>query len=143
MENPTQGDFIKLVEDDFQVIGVPLDISFVKNSSRDAFKSFVKKKVKNAALKYLKQLQQRHTKVNHIKYDELITQNYLTSPLFSNEETKLLYAFRTRTVDTIKANFSNMYFGGLNCPLNCWSEGRLHKKIHNNICCIVQSCNPV
>ena len=46
MENPTQGDFIKLVEEDFQVIGVPLDISFVQNSSRDFFKSFVKKKIK-------------------------------------------------------------------------------------------------
>ena len=33
------------------------------------------------------------TKVNHIKYDELITQNYLAGPRFSNEETKLVCAF--------------------------------------------------
>ena len=96
-----------------------------------------------AALKYLQKLQQPHTKVNHIKYEELKTQEYLTSPLFSNEETKLLYAFRTRTVKNIKANFPNMYFGDLSCPLNCVpQENTVQKDTQQHLltCAKLQSC---
>jgi hypothetical protein len=104
-------------------LGVPLDLSFVENSSKNFYKSFFKTKVKAAALKYLKTLQQPHTKDNHIKYDELSTQKYLTSPLFSDSETKLLFALCTRTVQEFKANFPNLNIGNINCPLNCWTEG--------------------
>ena len=123
IESPLPGDFIKLVEEDSNRLGVPLDLSFVENSSIIFYKKFVKTNVKAAALKYLKALQQPHTKVNHIKYDELSTQKYLTSPLFDNNETELLFALRTRTVKDFKANFPNMNIGNMNCPLNCWTEG--------------------
>ena len=123
IESPLPGDFIKLVQEDGNKLGVPLDLSFIENSSKNFYKSFIKTKVKAAALKYLKTLQQPHTKVNHIKYDELSTQKYLTSPLFSDSETKLLFALRTRTVQEFKANFPNMNIGNMNCPLNCWTEG--------------------
>ena len=118
------GDFIKLIEEDFQTIEVPLDISFVESSGVDFYKRFVKSKVTAAALKYLQNLQQKHSKVKNIKYSELKTQPYLTSPLFTNEETKLLFALRTRMVKCTKANFSNLYNGNVNCPLNCWSQGQ-------------------
>ena len=123
IESPLPSDFIKLVEEDSNRLGVPLDMSFVENSTVNFYKGFIKTKVKAAALKYLKTLQQPHTKVNHINYDELSTQKYLTSPLFSNSETEMLFALRTRTVKEFKANFPNMNIGNMNCPLNCWKEG--------------------
>ena len=123
IDHPSPGDFIKLVEDDFLKIGVQMDLCFVQNSRKDVFKSFVKNKIRTAALKYLQNLQQTHTKVKHIKYEKLEVQKYLTSPLFSNEETKLLFALRTRTVEGVKSNFQNMYSGNLFCPLQCWGQG--------------------
>ena len=71
----------------------------------------------------LKNIQQKHTKVKDIKYEELKTQQYLKSPLFSNSETSLLYALRSRTADIFKANFRNMFANVVHCPLDCQEEG--------------------
>ena len=69
--------------------------------------------------------------MKHINYEKLMTQTYLTSPLFSNSETKLLFALRTRTVEEIRANFGIMNGGNQNCPINCWSQAELKK--HGNM----------
>ena len=76
-----------------------MDVALVTNASVDVFKQLVKSKRRNAALKYLQSLQQKHTKVSQINYDKQETQKYLTSSLFSNEETELLFGLRTRTVE--------------------------------------------
>ena len=123
MDHPSPGDFYKLVEDDFLKIGVQMNLCFVQNSSKDVFKSFVRNKIRAAALRYLQNLQQTHSKVKHIQYEKLEVQKYLTSPLFNNEETKMLFALRTRTVECVKSNFQNMYSGNLFCPLQCWDQG--------------------
>ena len=122
---PTPGDFIKLAEDDFKLIDVPFDISFIENSSVDYYKNFIKGKLKTAALKYLQNIQQKHTKVMDIKFDELKPQPYLTSPLFNNEETTLLFALRTRTLRNMKANFKNQYGGKVDCQMKCWEQEAL------------------
>ena len=88
----------------------------------DFFKSLIKKKIQKAAFEYLKNLRQGHSKVKDIMYDVLETQPYLTSPIFSDEETELLYSLRTRTADHFKANFRNQYGGKVDCPLKCWGE---------------------
>ena len=121
--NPCPGDFIKLVEEDFKRLGTPFDIDFVENSSTEFYKKLVKTKVKNAAFEYLRKLQNTHSKVKHIGYENLATQRYLTSPVLSNTETELLFALRTRTVAGIKANFPNMNTENQDCPLNCWTQG--------------------
>ena len=54
--------------------------------------------------------------------------SYLTSPIFSNNETQLLFALRTRTVAGIKANFPNMNTDDQDCPLNCWRQGEQPQK---------------
>jgi hypothetical protein len=119
IDYPSPGDFIRLVEDDFLKIGVQMHLCFVQNSSKNVFKSFVKNKISTAALKYLQNLQQTDTQVKHIKYEKLEVQKYLTSPLFSNEETKL----HIRTVEGVKTNFQIIYSGNLFCPLQCWGQG--------------------
>ena len=64
-----------------------------------------------------------HSKVRDLTYEKLATQPYLTSQLFTNDETKLLANLRSRTHEGFKNNFSNMYRGQINCPLECWNTG--------------------
>ena len=78
-------------------------------------------KVKEAAFQYLKSKLKNHSKVKNIEYSKLETQKYLTSQLFNNTETSLLFGLRTKTVRDFKANFSNLYGGNTECPLKCWN----------------------
>merc|ERR1719300_603417 len=87
--------------------------------SKNSFKKFVKSKIRSAALSYLLELQQKHSKVKHIKYTQLKTQAYLKSQLFSNDDVKLIFALRTRTAEQFKANFPNKYQGRISCPMQC------------------------
>ena len=63
-----------------------------------------------------------HSKVKNIKYKQLETQPYLLSQLFTNQETKLMTSLRSRTHTSFKNNFSNLYGGHIQCPLNCWLD---------------------
>ena len=122
MEDTLEGDFVNLVKTDFQVMEIPFNIAFVETTTMNFFKSSFKKKIQKAALKYVQNIQQGQSKVKDIKYDVLEIQPYLTSPMFSDEETQLLHSLRIRTADHFKANFRNQYGGKVNCPLNCWGE---------------------
>ena len=87
-------------------------------------KDDVKEKVRNAAFRYLKALQETHSKSKGVKYSHLETQNYLTSSLFDNEETKILFSLRTKMHEGFKANFPSMHMEK-SCPLNCEDEDNL------------------
>ena len=69
-----------------------------------------------AALKFLKDLQSKHSKIRDICYQKLETQAYMTSPIFNNEEVSLLHALRSRYIN-VKANFSSKYQHNMLCPL--------------------------
>ena len=118
-DDPSDGDFAKLVRDDFEMVEETLDMNMIENTSDDQFKALVKNSIKKAALKYLNKLKESHSKVDHISFEELKIQPYLKSPLFSNMETSLLFALRSRTEETFKANFRNMYGNVVPCPLEC------------------------
>ena len=83
---------------------------------KENLKSIVKKKVREAALLYLKQQQQKHSKAQKIQYEKLEISNYMNSLIFTSENTKLLLALRTRTVNGIRTDFKSM-FSTLLCPL--------------------------
>ena len=55
--------------------------------------------IKTAALKYLKVPQKEYSKVKHIVYTKLTTQNYMLNPMFTNHEVNLLYALRSRATE--------------------------------------------
>ena len=40
----------------------------------------------------------------------------------SNDEVKLLFALRSRTVRGVKRNFKGVYKENLDCPLMCWGS---------------------
>ena len=78
----------------------------------------MKAKVLKAAFEYLKNLQQSHSKMENIKYEQFETASYMTSPKFSNENVSLLLALRTRTVRGIRNDFGGLYTDKT-CPLGC------------------------
>ena len=72
--------------------------------------------MREAGINYLKQLQQNHSKVKNIPYQQMELMQYLKSPIFTTENMKLLLALRTRTVNGIRGDFSGMFTSTL-CPL--------------------------
>ena len=87
------------MEKDFKIIDEKQDDEAVQIMSKQAYKQKIKEKIKAAALQYLREQQQKHSKVKEIQYIKLSIQNYILSPLFSNEEVNLLFALRSRGTD--------------------------------------------
>ena len=120
VNDPIKGDFIELVKADFLMVEIDFNVNTVETISVDLFKTQEKKKIRDAAHKYLINIQQTHSKIRHIEFKELKLQPYLNSRLFSNDEENLLFALRSRTHEMFKAKFRTMYGNVVWCPLNCW-----------------------
>ena len=133
--NPCPGDFTELIKKDFEVIKEDYNERKVQNMSKNEYKKHVKSRIKSAALDYLKEIQGTHSKIKHIKYDELKAQEYMMSPLFSNDEVNLLHCIRARYLDC-KANFSQRYLNdNLLCAL-CKSD--IDDQKHILVCDVLQ-----
>ena len=104
VENPSTGDMIELLKNDFYIIEEELNEIAIANTSTNSYEKFIKKKIRLAAFKYLVELKESHSNVRSIEYNILETQRYLTSPIFSNEDVGL----RSRTLNC-KANFKINY----------------------------------
>ena len=87
------------------MIDVEYDERKITNMSREAYKRFVKDKIKMAAFNYLRKMQEKHSKIRDINYKELKVQGYMISPI---EEVNTLHSLRSRSVNC-KANLKNMY----------------------------------
>ena len=116
VQNPLEGDFFSLVKKDCQSLDIPLQR--LDTESQKSLKKFVKQQVMKAATVYLKEKQQKHSKVRNIEYNEVKTQEYLKSEKITEKESKLLFSLRTRTVAGVKANFPGM-FVDTHCPFEC------------------------
>ena len=114
--DPIKGDFYDLVMQDLKSIDLNITEDKIIQMKKEKFKSIVKKKVRESALCYLKQLQQNHSKVRTIRYCKLELSQYMESPIFSSDNAKLLLALRTRTVNGIRTDFGNMFTTQF-CPL--------------------------
>ena len=108
MENPTIGDYIELVKRDFEMIGEEINVNEIEQTSVNSYKRFIKNKIRKAALKYLNDTKDKHSKICNIRYEKLESQKYLTSEMFSDDEVNLLFALRSRAIDC-KGNFKNKY----------------------------------
>ena len=109
-KNPSPGNWCTLVKGDFKSIEVDINEEKMASSSPTDFKSFIKKKIRNAAFQYLKQIKGEHSKVRENKYVNFdYPQQYLTSKLFSNKQCALLFALKNKTIRGIRDNFRNMY----------------------------------
>ena len=97
---------------DFQI---PVDIEFIQTKSKNSFKNLVKIKAKEYCFFKLMTMKIKHTKMDNLFYSELRMQPYLKSNLFTAEQAKMIYSFRTRM-----SNFKENYRGSQGhspCPL--------------------------
>ena len=119
IENPTKNDWFQTVEGDIDKFEIGLTIEEIENMSEESFKALVKKKEKEATLKYLnsEKISKNHTKVKHIKHDVLKMQDYLQPNTASIDESKFTFALRTRMID-IKCNYRGKHIGqDVLCPV--------------------------
>ena len=116
--NPSPGDFVNLVQNDLEILGLNISEHEMKQTTKSKLKKIVKEKVHNAAFQYLKSLQQSHSKMSNVKYEKFDISQYLCSPLFNRDSRCLLLALRTRTVRGIKCDFPGLYKDKM-CPLGC------------------------
>ena len=107
-ETKTAGDFADLISKDFELINEVQDDRLIQTANRSSYKQTIKAKIKAAALKYLKEKQEGHSKVKEIQYDKFQVQDYILNPVFSNEEVNLLHSLRSRTTEC-KANCKPKY----------------------------------
>ena len=117
-DNTSAGDFYDLVSEDKKSISLDMSDLQIKSMSKEKFQSIVKKKIRQAAFIYLKNLQEGHSKMNGIKYNTFEKSAYLSSPLFKSDSIGLLLALRTRTVEGVRNDFRGMY-PNKKCPLEC------------------------
>ena len=116
-DNPTPGDFVALLKEDFEIINADQDDHQIQMADSHTYKGNIKSKIRLAAFNNLKETQQSHSKVRDIHYDKLEVQNYMVSPLFLNTEVNLLHALRSRSTEC-KANQKQRYIHtNLLCPL--------------------------
>ena len=117
-EDPTNGDFAKLVTKDLELLG----FTEAELLSNNISKLKLKISATNAAFSFLQNRQTTHKKVKHIRYESMKVQEYLTSEIFSTKEANMMTALRSHCVRGIKHNFSKMYKQNLKCSLNCSAE---------------------
>ena len=59
-----------MVNSYMEVIDETLDESGIRRKPKLEFKNLIKPKIKEASLKYLRDIQQHHSKTNHIVYEK-------------------------------------------------------------------------
>ena len=100
---PLEGDYVKLVTQDCEFIGLNMTEDEIKCMKKQRFKIIVKNKIQKAAFEYLKSLKNSHSKMENLKYAEFKEASYLSSPLFNSESRQLLLSLRTRTVSGVRS----------------------------------------
>ena len=141
-ESPLDGDYCKLVVSDQEHVNLSMTENEITNTSKAAFKTTVKNKVKSATFKSLIEAKNSHSKMQKLTYKSLELQTYLKSPIFDCESATMLFALRTQTLRGIRNEFRGM-FNDVNCPLGC---GNIDT-IQNVLTCPVlnnnMSCNSI
>ena len=100
-------------------LNVELRDNEIANVDSSQYKKYVKNAVRKAAFNDLETLKELHEKVKENQYKSLEKpQEYITSNIFNNTETSLLFALRSRTVRGIRDNFPYLVYGGdSSCPV--------------------------
>ena len=110
-ETPLKGDWIKLLEEDLEKVGLSLDDeNRVSNLTKSTFKKEIKNKIAD-----LSNFELECVKISHEKVRTIIHQNthkpqsYLTSGTFSNAQRSILFNLRSSCENIFRDNFHNMY----------------------------------
>ena len=134
-ENNCKGDWYRLLENDFKFIGEQIDEKEIKSFKKEEYKKVIKNKVKEAAFKeYLKEKETHKKKLEHVKYENLGLQAYLTNKQLTRREINLLHKLRSKCYQA-KMNFRKLNKNDLKCVLNC---DQLETQVH-----IFEECQPL
>ena len=117
-ETTTAGDFIKLVDKDFN----KFELKHEEVAKGDLTKQQLRKIVRDVAFRQLKDIQSKRTKARTIRYQDYQMQEYLRNASINKEEMAMLTNMRSSCIKGIKANFKNMHKVCLHCPLECDTE---------------------
>ena len=95
---------------------------------RSKYKSIVKKYMREAAFTQLKETQLNHEKGSSSQHENLLKpQKYLLTNKLTSKQKGLLFNLKCQTVKGIRGNFSQMYFGDIQCRLcNSESDSQCH-----------------
>ena len=118
-KSPLEGDWLKLVEQDFKTLGLEINESLIKRCTKSQYKVIIKAHLRKHMFSELKKEQDEHSKIKHIKYSTFQSQEYLKTHMMNNHEVSLLFAPRSRTVKQFKANFP--FHSDKKCPM-CGKE---------------------
>ena len=77
IETPSKNDFILGLQKDLDHLEIFLSLEDIQRLSKEMLRNFVKKQANEQALLFLNAQKLKHSKVMHIKYDELNMQDYL------------------------------------------------------------------
>ena len=120
-ESPSQGDFVKLVENDLRKLGLTYEEVSSDTISKNMLKKILRERAQSVALAELNEQLRKSTKISSIRYNKLELQDYLRTTV-NKEVMNTITALRSRCVRNIKANFPNMNKSCPHCPLKCSTE---------------------
>ena len=95
-----------MVEKDKEQLGIDMTDAEIQGVSKQVFKRYVTKKVKDEFIRYINDLKRAHSKSEFLECKEIKQAEYIKSPRLSHKEKKLLFKLRSRTLD-VKQNFRN------------------------------------
>ena len=114
-ESPLKDDWIYLIYKDMKKFDICLSDESISLLTKQEFKKIVKSKMRKYVFTVLESIKQGHSKVRDIQHYGLkYPQPFLTSALFNNKQTSLLFNLRSSCVNEFKANFFPS-----TCPLCC------------------------
>ena len=104
----------------------------ITEMTEEKYKSFVKTQVKERAFEDLKNIQNEHSKVNNIRFENMNKpQEYLTSELSNNKTSKMLFNMRCESVRGIRNNFHKFYSSDTSCPFQCENKKDTQQNVLN------------
>ena len=106
-----------MIESDKKELNINMTDKEIQGVSKETFKSFVKKKVKEKFIHNINSLKAKHSKSKYLNCEVLQVAPYIEDSRLSTKNKQLLFKLRSRTLD-VKKNFS-----GTNENLLCTSCG--------------------
>ena len=118
-KNPLKGDWILLVQKDFEEIGLDFDEEQIIRETKCEFKTRIKRSLRAHMFSELKDEQTQHSKISNICYQNFKMQEYLRTHKMNNHEVSLLFSLRSRSAKMFRANFP--FYSDQNCQF-CETE---------------------
>jgi hypothetical protein len=106
--SPKRGDWVNLVENDKNKLGLSCNESEIAQMSKNKFKNIVKPKVELLALSELRLVKNKDSKSENIQSEKLQIASYLIDNRLTRTKQQLLFRLRTRTLN-VKTNLENMH----------------------------------